>query len=269
MNELALRSITGAVYVAVTLLAAWAGPFTTMLLFLPVCVLAAREMRRLVLVTEDDTVDIWGMLLAATVYVGISMIAFADQWGWLEVMGLVFLLLLVSSIWLLFRGTTRPEQVVGTYFTQLLLVGVPFGTLTHLFSNGSSQFVAFMVMLWTNDTGAYLVGRAIGRNKLLPAVSPKKTVEGFLGGVLFAVGIGWLVARWLPYLSPMEWMGAGALVAATGTLGDLLESSFKRARGVKDSGDLLPGHGGLLDRFDGLLIAAPAMVLYLHLIGKG
>jgi phosphatidate cytidylyltransferase len=181
----------------------------------------------------------------------------------------VFLLLLVSSIWLLFRGTTRPEQVVGTYFTQLLLVGVPFGTLTHLFSNGSSQFVAFMVMLWTNDTGAYLVGRAIGRNKLLPAVSPKKTVEGFLGGVLFAVGIGWLVARWLPYLSPMEWMGAGALVAATGTLGDLLESSFKRARGVKDSGDLLPGHGGLLDRFDGLLIAAPAMVLYLHLIGKG
>jgi phosphatidate cytidylyltransferase len=269
VNELLLRALTGAVYVALTLLAAWAGPFTTMLLFLPVCIIAAREMRRLVLETDDETVDIWGMLLAATVYVGMSLIAFAEHWGWLEVLGLVFLLLLISSIWLLVRGTPRPEQVVGTYFTQVILVGMPFGTLTHLFGHGSSLFVAFMVMLWTNDTGAYLVGRALGRHKLMPAVSPKKTIEGFIGGVVLAVGVGWLAAHWLPYLSPWEWMGAGAIVGITGTCGDLIESAFKRARGVKDSGSLLPGHGGLLDRFDGLLIAAPAMVLYIHLIGKG
>jgi phosphatidate cytidylyltransferase len=269
VNEFLLRSLTGAIYVTLTLLAAWAGPFTTMLLFLPVCLMAAREMRKLVLETDDETVDIWGMLLTAALYLGVSMITYDENWGGMEVLALLFLLLLISSIWLLFRGTPRPEQVLGAYFTLLLLVGIPFGMLTHLFVHGSGQFIGFMVILWTNDTGAYLVGRAIGRHKLLEAVSPGKTVEGFIGGVALSLVVAYFLAAQLPFMPLAHWLAVGAIISITATLGDLLESAFKRARGVKDSGTLLPGHGGLLDRFDGLLLAAPAVVLYMHLVGLG
>jgi phosphatidate cytidylyltransferase len=102
-----------------------------------------------------------------------------------------------------------------------------------------------------NDTGAYLVGRVIGRIKLLPSVSPKKTVEGLLGGIAITLG-GGIPPEPLPRVPQLdEWLTYAASSHITATLGDLLESAFKRARGVKDSGTILPGHGGILDRFDG------------------
>jgi phosphatidate cytidylyltransferase len=128
------------------------------------------------------------------------------------------------------------------------------------------MFVGFMLLLWTNDTGAYLVGRTFGRTKLLPSVSPKKTVEGFIGGVLLTMGVAWLMADHQDFLGRSEWLTVGAIIAITSTLGDLLESAFKRARGVKDSGDVLPGHGGILDRFDGFFVAVPSVLLYLDLV---
>ena len=129
------------------------------------------------------------------------------------------------------------------------------------------KFVGFMLLLWTNDTGAYLVGRAIGRTKLMPKVSPKKTVEGLLGGIALTMLVGWLLARNWTVLSLHQWLACAAVVAVMATLGDLMESAFKRARGAKDSGTVLPGHGGILDRFDGFVLAAPGMWLTIHLLG--
>ena len=266
MKELGVRAITGAVYVALTLGAAWAGPFTTFLLFLPVCILAMREMHLLYWGDEGGPPMVWSMLLGATLHIVLAMELFEPEWKMGYAMAIGFILVLITIAWLLFRGDTQPAYSVGGVLLLLLLVATPFGLLSHLFGFGLWMFVGFMLLLWTNDTGAYLVGRSLGRTKLLPSVSPKKTVEGFVGGVLLTLGVAWLISGYQDSLSRSEWLTVAVIIAFTSTLGDLLESAFKRARGVKDSGTILPGHGGILDRFDGFFLAVPSVLLYLHLV---
>jgi phosphatidate cytidylyltransferase len=154
--------------------------------------------------------------------------------------------------------------------------------------NATSQgFVAFntllplsvFIFLWMNDTGAYCIGSLIGRHKLFPRISPAKSWEGSIGGAIVvlavAYGIGWLdsvqvsdldspTVLFRGMLSIPEWLGLGLVVAIFGTWGDLVESLFKRTLGIKDSGNILPGHGGMLDRFDSALMAIPAAVIYLY-----
>lgn len=266
MKETGVRALTGAVYVALTLGAAYAGPFTTLLLYLPVCLMAMRELHRLYWGDEEPQPMVWTMLSGGTVYIAVASGAFLSNWTFGYSVALGFLLLLVTITWALIRGQKDPANGLGGALTGLLLVALPFGLMTHFFTFGRWMFIGFMILLWTNDTGAYLVGRAMGRTKLLPAVSPKKTLEGLLGGITITVGVAWFYGRFNQELHIHEWLTVGGIIAITATLGDLLESAFKRARGVKDSGTILPGHGGILDRFDGFLLAVPAVILYLHLI---
>ncbi|MEM9142226.1 MAG: phosphatidate cytidylyltransferase, partial [Bacteroidota bacterium] len=126
----------------------------------------------------------------------------------------------------------------GKDFAQLLIVGV-------------------FILIWVNDSFAYLVGSSIGRTKLYPSISPKKTVEGTLGGLIFALGAAYIIGKYETVLSPSQWMILAVVIVSSGSLGDLLESKFKRTAGVKDSGAILPGHGGMLDRLDSLVFAAP------------
>lgn len=114
--------------------------------------------------------------------------------------------------------------------------------------------LSFLWMIWANDTGAYIVGKPLGRHKLWPSVSPGKSWEGTIGGVLASAGVAWAALG-------MEWIWLGALMGALSTAGDLTQSAWKRRRGMKDSGTLLPGHGGIMDRFDGFLMAAPVYVI--------
>jgi len=126
--------------------------------------------------------------------------------------------------------------------------------------------LAFLIMLWSNDTGAYLSGYFFGRTKLFERHSPKKTWEGFVGGVLIAALAGYILSNFYHELSWDKWVIMAVLIGCFGTLGDLVESMFKRSINIKDSGGILPGHGGLLDRFDGLLLSAPIVYAYLYLI---
>jgi phosphatidate cytidylyltransferase len=266
MKELGLRTLTGTLYVVLTLGAAWSGPFTTFLLFLPVCIIAMREMHLLYWGSESGPPIVWSMLLGATIHISLAMGIFDPAWNMGYSLAIAWLLLLISATWLLVRPDMMPARSFGGILILMLLIAAPFGLLVHFFSFGTWTFVGFMVLLWTNDTGAYLVGRTIGRTKLLPSVSPKKTVEGLLGGVALALAVGWGFSRIDPSFTTSEWMTIGAIVALASTLGDLLESAFKRERGVKDSGSILPGHGGILDRFDGFFLAVPSVLLYLHLV---
>ncbi|MCB0767468.1 MAG: phosphatidate cytidylyltransferase [Flavobacteriales bacterium] len=266
MKELGLRALTGAVYVLLTLGAAWAGPVTTFLLYLPVCLIGLHELHRLLRQPTEEPPTTRTMLVGATVYLAVGLHAVDQQWNLGYTLALSFLMLLITITWSLWRGQRDPGQAMGQTLCGLLLVAVPFGLMTHFFAVDRWMFIGFMILLWTNDTGAYLVGRAIGRTPLLPAVSPKKTIEGLLGGIALTLGVAWMLGNWHDFLSKQEWLIVGGLIALTATLGDLLESAFKRARGVKDSGRILPGHGGILDRFDGFLLAVPAVVLYLQLI---
>ena len=122
-----------------------------------------------------------------------------------------------------------------------------------------------LLLMWTNDSFAYLVGRNLGKRRWLPEISPMKTVEGHIGGLLFSILAAFLISRYIPVLSLGQWMIMSLTIVVFGNIGDLVESKLKRSAGVKDSGDILPGHGGLLDRLDSLLFAAPFAFLVLHL----
>ena len=123
--------------------------------------------------------------------------------------------------------------------------------------------LAVFIFLWTNDTGAYCTGSLFGRHKLFPRVSPGKSWEGSIGGGVLCLAVSQLLSLWLPELTRWEWMGFALTVVLFGTWGDLVESLFKRQLGIKDSGNILPGHGGMLDRFDSSLMAIPAVITYL------
>ncbi len=142
----------------------------------------------------------------------------------------------------------------------------PDGTISFYFLLPLSVYI----FLWVNDTGAYLSGSLLGRHKLFPRISPGKSWEGSIGGGLLVLAVAALLGWWenshesLSGLSVIEWMGLGLVVVFFGTWGDLVESLFKRTLGIKDSGSILPGHGGMLDRFDSSLMAIPASVIYIY-----
>jgi phosphatidate cytidylyltransferase len=171
----------------------------------------------------------------------------------------------------LYRTDKSPFHNIGYTYLGLLFVVVPFcffyalGFLKdHTFSFHLP--FAFMLMLWASDTGAYLFGRKLGKTKLFERHSPKKTWEGFGGGILMSLLVAGIISYFFTEIPLLVWAGMSMLIVSFGTLGDLVESMLKRSLDVKDSGTLLPGHGGLLDRFDGLLVAAPIVYVYLYLI---
>lgn len=152
--------------------------------------------------------------------------------------------------------------VVAPYYTTGLS---PFGAVQYLTEYNGKILLGFFIILWTSDSLAYVCGRLFGKHKLFERISPKKTWEGFIGGMIFTIAAAWIVWYFLRGLPVFDWMMMACIVAATGTLGDLTESMFKRSIGIKDSGNILPGHGGILDRFDAVLLASPFVTTYLLL----
>jgi phosphatidate cytidylyltransferase len=185
----------------------------------------------------------------------------------LALMNLLLASVLVASISVFLIGSqadSRWKAMLIILFG-VLYVGVPLGTVVSTRSLPDGQFLVLFlaVVTWASDTGAYYAGILWGKHPLLPSVSPKKTVEGVLGGLVLAVGAA-LAAQWwfASQLSRSDALILGALLTATGLIGDLFESAIKRRTGVKDSGAILPGHGGMLDRLDSLLFTAPTFYYY-------
>lgn len=141
-------------------------------------------------------------------------------------------------------------------------VSISFGLLVQLRYHNMLLPIALILMIWMNDTLAYLCGSFFGKRPFFPSISPKKTVEGTLGGIVFTMALAWVWSYFSHTYSFMEWVGLAAIASIVGTVGDLAESKLKRMAGVKDSGTMMPGHGGALDRFDSLLLAAPVAFLY-------
>jgi len=165
----------------------------------------------------------------------------------------------------------KPFANIGFTFLGVLYVAVPFALLNSVIFNPDGSYSWHIVMgclfiLWANDTGAYFSGKNFGKHKLFQTVSPKKTWEGSIGGGIFAVSIGLIQSFWLTDLKQWEWLGVSIIIVVAGTYGDLVESMFKRSINIKDSAHTIPGHGGFLDRFDGLLLAAPFIAAFLKLL---
>ena len=149
---------------------------------------------------------------------------------------------------------------ISSGFVFLILIAFNFGDYN------PQIILGIFMLIWTNDSFAYIVGKNFGKQKLFSSISPKKTVEGFLGGVFFAALSSYFIALIAPSLSFTNWLIISVLVSIFGTLGDLVESKYKRQAAVKDSGKIMPGHGGMLDRLDSAIFAAPFIYLFLRIL---
>ena len=277
MKNLIARTITGIFFVA-TIVIGFLNPTAMTLLFALITALSVWEFTGLVNMRPGVSINRF-ICTAAGVYFFFAMVGFSSD----LTPSTVFIPYLVTLIYLLISELyAKAEDPINnwayTLFSQLY-VALPFSLLSVLAFRATPAGVVYtyliplcvFVFLWINDTGAYCCGSLLGKHKLFPRVSPGKSWEGSIGGFIFvaaaAVGIWYYTETYglnTVQLSMGEWIGLGWTVALFGTWGDLVESLFKRTLGIKDSGNILPGHGGMLDRFDSSLLAIPAAVVYLY-----
>lgn len=259
------RAITGFFFIMVLMGAVLLGPYTFVSLFSLLAICCVYEFYRMVHTENIQPLLFWGVGVAAVGLVLVGSILLGLLPYSMLSFGIVAVLLLYIAA--LFRKTTHPIQDVAYSLFGLIYAAIPFIFFMSLgfVEDTYNAYIplGFLIILWTNDTGAYLAGRSMGRHKLFERISPNKTWEGFVGGVILAVIAGFILSHYFGFLPLWSWVCMALIVGIFGTLGDLVESMLKRNVGVKDSGNLLPGHGGLLDRFDGLLIAAPLVYLFL------
>lgn len=268
MSNLVLRSLVGLVFSLVVVGSAFAGllPFTMLFGFF--AAKGFQEFIRLVNPGMKRFQRRAGLALAILLYLSAaSTMVYHTDWRWM---------LIVPALWLIFMSVEMMKVSASFILdTSTILMGfiyavVPFSLLVFL-GKVNGEFDArlpfgFFLILWANDTGAYMFGKFFGKHKLLEAVSPKKTWEGLFGGMGSAIISGYFLYSLMPNsFTRIEWITISSIVAVFANIGDLIESQIKRIKGVKDSGKLLPGHGGVLDRFDGLLIAMPLVIIYLIL----
>ena len=271
-KNLIQRTLAGALLVAGIVFAILWNIWSYALVFIFISVCAVREFHRLT-VRASDRFGTWLSALSAAMLF-IALLLYESQilppicthiaWA---AYGLGIMVFIVSG---LFRR--RPDPLAdweGMALAQIY-IAVPFALLNEvLFFHGGHHpmlLLALFVTIWCNDTFAYLTGSLIGRHHMAPNISPKKTWEGFIGGAAGTLLSGYIFSAFDPELSLLQWFIFSEIVVVFGTLGDLVESLLKRQLGVKDSGHAIPGHGGWLDRFDSMLLAAPAVTLYLYLI---
>lgn len=278
MKNFVVRSITGILFVA-TIVVCFINPTAMTLLFALITGLTIWEFTGLV--NERDGVDTNRFICTvAGVFFFFSMMGFCSG----MTPTTVFIPYLVTIVYLLVSElyAKNPDPINNWSYTMMsqLYIALPFSLISVLaFRSTPDGNIAYtyliplsvFVFLWINDSGAYCCGSLLGKHKLFPRISPGKSWEGSVGGVVFVIAAAVLIWYLTDtygvndlQLGVCEWIGLGVVVAVFGTWGDLVESLFKRTLDIKDSGSILPGHGGMLDRFDSSLLAIPASVIYLY-----
>jgi phosphatidate cytidylyltransferase len=274
MKGLARRASTAVIFVLVMLGGLFGGQASFVLLFAIITALCLWEYLSMVLnryTKRDFTRMVIGLgfglmpfVLATILHMG--SIQSPDQFVIYSSI-LFFPFIFLAFIYELFSKSANPFQNVGFIVLGMVYIGAPFALLDFI-AFSDEKFYAWVVfglllLTWMNDTGAYLVGSKIGKRPLFPRISPKKTWEGTIGGVIVTFLVAYIYCAATGVLRLIDWMVLAAIVSVFGTVGDLVESMLKRSVGVKDSGNLLPGHGGVLDRFDAFIFLLPFAAAYL------
>ena len=280
MNTFFRRTLTGAWIVIFVMGGFWLHPVSFFLTGLILLVGTQYEYYMMIRNIGVRPQMIPGIVTGITAYVISTLISsgMIPKNSFLVLIPMMLLIMVVE----LYRQQDRPFDSLAHTFFSVLYAAVPFSMfpfaafsrtglnsiLPHdkiIFSPGI--IIGFFILIWANDTGAYLTGMSFGRHKLMERISPKKTLEGFIGGIIIAALAAWFLSGWLGVVDKIHWVIIALIISITGTYGDLVESMLKRSTGVKDSGSIMPGHGGFLDRFDSAIVSFPLVYLFISLFG--
>lgn len=273
MKNLIIRALTGIIFVVVLISAIYIHPIFFLILFCIITGLTLWEFGGLVKHYENANLQRTVNVLGG-VYLFIATFVYANGLtdGKIFLPYLLFIMLTMIAE-LYYKAPNPINNWAFTLFAQVCCAG-SFSILNFIGAEPGTPGVmsytplfimAIFIFVWLDDTGAYLVGSLIGKHKLFERISPKKSWEGFFGGLILSLASSQAFAWFAPEINRMNWLGLAATVVLFGTWGDLIESLLKRTLGVKDSGNVLPGHGGMLDRFDSVMLAVPASYIYIEL----
>ena len=275
MNNLTQRIITGSLFVAALVFCILWNSYSIGIVFFVCLLIGSLELTKLLNNGEPNKIaSLSKIVVLGNAYV-LSFLILRES---IEIKWIFILIPLITLFFVydLFTTKTNSFRNLNEILFGLLYVFIPFMSLNILgtsekfatkveVTNSQHILLGFFVILWTSDSMAYVTGKLIGKNKIAPAISPGKTWEGVIGGFAFSLVAAFLIS-YFTESSLYLWLGMAAIISSFGFLGDLSESMLKRKAGLKDSGNLLPGHGGILDRFDGIVFSAPLVMCYLFWI---
>lgn len=274
IKNLGVRIVTGIVFITVLMAGILYNQYSYLLIFSLITGLALYEFYGLISKTKNadlnKTLNTFGGLL---LFIG-GYFFFSSpdkQMITLVPYGIFILSLFISELFL--KGTNPIQSLAYAVLGQIYLA-IPLSLLSYLafgydVANNTYHYaflLALFVFIWVNDSFAYLTGSLFGKHRMFERISPKKSWEGFVGGALFTIAASVLFANFFTQLPVWGWIGFAIILIIFGTLGDLVESLFKRTLNVKDSGNLLPGHGGILDRIDSVIFSIPALFIYIEIV---
>lgn len=268
MNNFITRTLSGLLFVILVAGSILISPYLFVIFFALVSGWAVNEFHVLTNKQKDVNVNLW-LALGGALLLFICSFLFALGQFHYPIYSIYGFYLILIFVYELYRKNNNPIHNWAYFILGQVFVALPFSLLNFiLFINGWQPLVLLAVFatIWVNDTGAYLVGVTVGKHRLFERISPKKSWEGFIGGAVTSLISAYAFSLFIPQLSLLEWLIFSEIIVIFGTFGDLLESLLKRTLEVKDSGNVLPGHGGLMDRFDSMLLAGPVIFIYLSFL---
>jgi len=266
------RTITAAIFALIILVTIFEGEISFGILFLAITVSALIEFYTL---SEKSGYSSPQVILGIVTGITVYFSSYMNAGGHSEQDYFIFLipLVLIIIITELFRKKERPIDNIAITLFGVIYISIPFALLNYfVYSTGNhleynpNILLGFIFLIWIYDSAAYIGGSIFGKHKLFERISPKKSWEGAIIGLIICCLSGFFMSKIFPQLNSIEWVVVSVITVIAGNIGDLIESLFKRKLGIKDSGNILPGHGGILDRFDSILLASPAVYLFLKLI---
>lgn len=265
MTNFFKRAITGTIFVVVLIVSLLAHQYSFFTFFLVLTVIAANEFYQLSKKAGAVPQIFLGCVAAISLFTSAYVHVVYNYHKLYLISGLLIGLIFICE---LYRKKNHPFKNISWTITGIVYTSIPFALLNYIVFLTPGSFkpellACIFLLIWTSDTFAYIFGVSFGKHRLFERISPKKSWEGSIGGCICTIGLGILLSYYPGLLSMTDWIVISVITVVAGTLGDLTESMFKRSINIKDSGNILPGHGGILDRFDALLLAIPFIFVYL------
>jgi len=268
LTNLQQRLIVGFVGAVAIISGVYINQWSYFLLFFAICYFSLNEFHGLINVSGVSTNKLYGITLGLMLFT----ISFFVVTGYFTSSAYFYFMVVVFILFLLelFQNNLKPFERTAYALLAVVYTALPYTLLNYaVFKSGSYNYkiiAGIFLLLWANDTGGYFGGKFFGKHKLYERISPKKTWEGSIAGLILSLSIAYGLFLVFGEFSLPFWLGLSAIIVVAGSLGDLVESQLKRSLSIKDSGSSIPGHGGFLDRFDGLIVSLPFVVIYFEIV---